>query len=264
VTPPLTYLEFLAVAVVPAVAGLAVLAWRVGLPRRQQAGIALMLGVAMAYTVPWDNYLVGYGVWYYGEGTVSLTIWNAPLGEYLFIALQTVGVALWVYLALGRAGPPPAFWVGDVARGRRLGGVGAGVAVCVAGLAMLTSSATFYLGAILAWAGPVFALQWGFGWTYLWTRRRVMALAVTGPTLYLWVADRVALELGVWVISPRFTTGLVPAGLPVEEAAFFLVTNLFVAQGLVLLEGVLAAAPDAVDRLSARHPALRVVVERWA
>ncbi len=263
-TPPLTYLEFLAVAVVPLVVGLAVFAWRGGLPRRQQAGIALMLAVAMAYTVPWDNYLVGYGVWYYGEGTVSLTLWNAPLGEYLFIALQTVGVALWVYLVVGRAGAPPAFRVSDVTRGRRLGGVAAGVAVCVAGLAMLASPATFYLGAILAWAGPVFALQWGFGWTYLWTRRRVTGLAVAVPTLYLWVADRVALELGVWVISPRFTTGVVPGGLPVEEAVFFLVTNLFVAQGLVLLEGVLAAAPDAADRLSARYPALGMVVERWA
>jgi lycopene cyclase domain-containing protein len=45
----------------------------------------------------------------------------------------------------------------------------------------------------------------------------------------------VALSVGLWRLSGRYTTGLAVAGLPVEEGAFFLVTNLFVVQGLVLL-----------------------------
>ena len=41
-------------------------------------------------------------------------------------------------------------------------------------------------------------------------------------------------------LSGRYTTGLVVPGLglPVEEALFFLLTNLFVVQGLVLWEWV--------------------------
>jgi lycopene cyclase domain-containing protein len=222
-----------------------------------------MVTIALAYTTPWDNYLVRQGVWSYGDGTVLATIWHAPLGEYLFIVLQSVLAAVWVYLVLGRRRTTPAFHVADVARRTRLAGVVAGGAVTAAGLAMTTSQSTYYLGAILAWAGPVWALQWGFGWQYLWLRRRSMLLAVVPPTLYLWVTDLFAIELGLWTISPDFTTGLALAGLPVEEAVFFLVTNLFVAQGLVLLEGVLAAVPDPLARLSATRTALRGVVERW-
>jgi lycopene cyclase domain-containing protein len=115
----------------------------------------------------------------------------------------------------------------------RLVGAIAGFTITLVGLALL-GGRTYYLGAILAWAGPVLALQWGFGWPYLWARRRLVTLAVAVPTVYFWVADRIALWLGVWLISPVHTTGLGIFGLPIEEAAFFLVTNLFVIQGLVL------------------------------
>jgi len=56
------------------------------------------------------------------------------------------------------------------------------------------------------------------------------------PTLYLWVVDRIAIGVGLWSLSDRYTTGLaVPLlGLPIEEAVFFLLTSLFVVQGLVL------------------------------
>jgi hypothetical protein len=40
------------------------------------------------------------------------------------------------------------------------------------------------------------------------------------------------------MISDRYTTGLGLPGLPVEEMTFFLTTNLFVVQGLVLLPWV--------------------------
>jgi hypothetical protein len=45
---------------------------------------------------------------------------------------------------------------------------------------------------------------------------------------------RVAIELGIWVISKSYTTGYAVAGLPIEEALFFLVTNVFAVQGVVL------------------------------
>jgi lycopene cyclase domain-containing protein len=105
----------------------------------------------------------------------------------------------------------------------------------------------------------VLALQWGFSWRYLWERRDVLLAGVGVPTLYFCVVDRVAIGLGLWTISPRYTTGLAPAGLPVEEAVFFLVTTLFVVQGLVLLEWVLAevATTDQSEKGAAtRRPAV--------
>jgi lycopene cyclase domain-containing protein len=104
---------------------------------------------------------------------------------------------------------------------------------------MLTVDATLYMGAILAWAAPVLALQWAVGWPYLWARRRLVGVAIAAPTLYLSVADRIAIENGIWTLSSQYTTGIGVAGLPVEEGAFFFLTTVFVVQGLVLYPWVI-------------------------
>lgn len=76
------------------------------------------------------------------------------------------------------------------------------------------------------------------------------------PTLYLWVADRIALALGIWHISDRFTTGLAHGGLPLEEALFFVVTNLLVVQGLILMLHTLGV--EAVQHRPATGSAARL------
>ncbi|WP_254824070.1 lycopene cyclase domain-containing protein [Haloglomus halophilum] len=208
-------------------------------------GVVIMAALAFAYTTPWDSYLIRRGAWRYGEGAVAARFLAVPLGEYLFFVLQPVLTALWLYLL--PAWPPerPARMDGGTALrcdrpvptpGERALGAGGGGLVALGGWLALALDGGLYLGTLLLWAAPVLAIQWAFGWPYLWARRRVVALAVAVPSLYLWVADRVALVLGVWELSPDLTTGYaVPLlGLPVEEAAFFLLTNLFVVQGLVL------------------------------
>jgi lycopene cyclase domain-containing protein len=230
----LTYLEFHLLFLLPVLSLLSVslLARRVDRWRLQLAGLVVIVALALLYTTPWDNYLIAKGVWAYGEGRVAGRVGLAPLGEYLFILLQPVVAAFWLFHLR-----TPAVEV-EVDRRDRLVGLAAGGLVTAVGAALLASDGTFYLGAILAWGGPVLALQWAVGWRYLLAARRHVALAVGVPTLYLWVADWVALREGVWVISDRYTTGLGLPGLPVEEMTFFLVTNLFVIQGLVLLPWV--------------------------
>ncbi|GAB3325301.1 lycopene cyclase domain-containing protein [Haloplanus rallus] len=198
------------------------------------SGVAVITVVALVYTTPWDNYLIANGVWSYAPGSTLATLGHAPVEEYLFILVQPWLTALWLsHLSL------PSEWptVGAPIRGR-LVGLALAVAVGVGGWAALGTPATFYLGAILAWAAPVLALQWVVGAPQLWARRRLVALGVLVPTTYLCVADRVAIEYGIWVLSERYTTGVTLAGLPVEEALFFLVTNCFVVQGLVLYRWV--------------------------
>ncbi|MFT4947937.1 MAG: lycopene cyclase domain-containing protein [Natronomonas sp.] len=230
----LTYLEFHLLFLVPvlSVLSLSLLARAVERWRLQLAGLAVIVALALVYTTPWDNYLIAQGVWSYGDGRLAGRVWLAPVGEYLFILVQPVVAALWLF----HLRTPAA----EVGTGRRdwLVGLAAGGLVTAVGAALLTREAGFYLGAILAWGGPVLALQWAVGWRYLLAVRRHVALAVGVPTLYLWVADWVAIQQGVWVISARYTTGLGLPGLPVEEMVFFLTTNLFVVQGLVLLPWV--------------------------
>ncbi len=297
-TTPLTYLEFVAAFVaVPAVALLA-LGPGVADHRRRTAlvGVVIMLVVAFSYTTPWDNLLIAAGAWSYGAGTVAFRVWNAPIGEYAFIALETLLASLWLYrrplpLSDGasgtddrdataipdgsgvvdeatpsgptaRADPTQAGSVDDPTRTAdvepeddadapriatrdtliRVGGAGAWLVAAALG-ALALSGLTLYLGAILAWAGPVLALQWAVGGPYLVSARRHVAWAVAVPTLYLSSVDRLAIEWGLWTISPAHSTGLTVAGLPIEEGAFFLVTSLMIVQGLVLFHWVLETRP---------------------
>jgi lycopene cyclase domain-containing protein len=230
----MTYLEFLAWFVVPPLAALTAYRLRTGSRDRYRlAGLGVLLVLALTYTTPWDNYLVGKEVWWYGEGTVAARIWLAPVEEYLFIAAQTVLTGLWVQALPHDVDASFAPTKRDAALGLLAGGV-----VGAVGAAFLFRDATFYLGAILAWAAPVFALQWAVGWRYLTARPRLVAVAVLVPTLYLASVDRYAIAEGIWVLSDQYTTGLTVLGLPVEEGAFFFVTNVFVTQGLVLYDWV--------------------------
>jgi lycopene cyclase domain-containing protein len=228
----ISYLSFHLLFVVPPIVllgTLAVVRGRTWWGRRPLGGLAIIIALAVGYTTPWDNLLIAEGVWWYGEGVTAAHIWEAPVGEYLFFVLQPVLTALWLFQIPeihDRSLSTPAR--------TRLAGVAAGLVVSVAGFALLGATSTFYLGALLLWAGPVLAIQWGFGWPYLWGLRRTVALAVLVPTLYLCAIDVVALDLGIWVISKEHTVGLALLGLPVEEALFFLLTNLFTVQGIVL------------------------------
>jgi lycopene cyclase domain-containing protein len=223
--------------------------WSVGRPV-YWGGVAVVTLVAVVYTTPWDNYLIARGVWGYGEGQTFAHLGLAPLGEYAFFVVQPILTALWLGQLTLRHGWPEADALGRTENGSRtlavdrlrltsrvLAGVAA-VAVGTAGVGLLTADATFYLGAILAWAAPVLFLQWVVGLPQLCYQRRTVALGVAVPTVYLWIIDRIALASGIWHISPTYTTGIAPFGLPIEEALFFLVTNLFVVQGLVLFRWV--------------------------
>jgi len=229
--PPETYLQFHAVAILPPIVLLAVVTWLrpPDHPRRAATGLGIILALAFGYTFFWDNALIVRGVWHYGEGVVAGRLWSVPWGEALFFILQPILTALWLF----QLRIPTDQSLGLSTR-QRLAGVGGGLAVGGCGLLFVGSASTLYLGAILAWAGPILAIQWGFGWTQLWAARRTVTLAVGVPTLYLWIVDRWAISLELWTISETYTVGLAPAGLPIEEAVFFLVTNLFVVQGLVL------------------------------
>jgi len=244
----LTYLEFHAVFLAPPLAALAAAAywrrervdWRV-----TGVGVGVVTALAVVYTTPWDGHLIRTGVWWYGDGRVAARVWSVPVEELLFFVLQPLLTALWTVQVAG----PVVAGVRHTWRDRAAG-VGAGFAVGLVGLACLTRSGTFYLGAILAWAGPVFALQWAVGWRYLLATRRRVALAVLVPSAYLWAADWVAIDAGVWTIANTYSTGLGVAGLPIEEMVFFVVTNTFVVQGLILLYWV-------VHRWRARDPSDR-------
>ena len=251
-TPPLSYLEFHMLFVLPPILLLGWLARRrsgTWWGRRPLSGLGIILILAVVYTTPWDNVLIDVGVWWYGDGAVVATIWHAPVEEYLFFVLQPILTAFFLFLF-----PTGADQSLRIPASHRFVGAVGGLGIGVVGWLLLGSSSTFYLGAILLWAGPILAIQWAFGLTYLWRVRRRATLAILVPSVYLWIADRIAIGMGIWVISEEYTTGYALFGLPIEEATFFLVTNVFVVQGIVLYMWLLDRVGDI--------PALAGVLER--
>jgi lycopene cyclase domain-containing protein len=232
----MTYAEFHFVFILPVIALLAVAVWR----QRAERGagidavshIGVIAAIAFVYTIPWDNYLVYREVWGYGADRVLATIGYVPVEEYAFFILQPILTGLWYLLVRSRIGHVAA----DVSAKARAAGVAAWLALTAVGAACVAVDGHWlYLGLILAWACPILALMWGVGGEALWANRRTLAWAILPPTLWLWVADRIAIGLGIWYIAEPTKTGFEPLGLPIEEALFFLITNVLVVQGLLLL-----------------------------
>ena len=65
---------------------------------------------------------------------------------------------------------------------------------------------------------------------------------VAASSVYLWVTDSIAISDGIWWISEEYTTGVelpILPNVPIEEATFFVVTNLMCVQGVHLfLDGL--------------------------
>lgn len=250
----MTYLQFHLVFIIPWLIGLGLWTWwemRTKSPSPHLAGAYspnnrwswlwyfLLPMIALVYTTPWDNYLVYRGVWFYGPERVIGTIGYVPIEEYLFFILQPLAVGLWLYTLLRRdtaakISSSRVRWMGTTVFAV-LGFVGAALLFMPKGL---------YLGLILAWACPVIALQWAFGGDLIMGNARTFWLGLLPPTVYLWVADTLAIGWGIWDISLEHSLGWRPFSLPIEEATFFLITNLLVVQGLLLF-----LHPEAMKRV---------------
>ena len=234
----MTYLGFHFAFVLPPIVVLMLVQRRPlgGAPRGTALRTLRLISIlAFFYTILWDNYIVFRGVWSYGAGRVLGAVAYVPLEEYAFFILQPVLTGLFFFLLRGRdvltARPSP------VPSNLRVAATLLMLGVAIAGGALLFRGGerTLYLGLILAWCGPVLAgLMW-MGVEKIWPGRRLILVAITIPTLYLVIADRVALGLGIWSISERYSLGIDLLGLPIEEAVFFLVTNWMVVQGIAML-----------------------------
>ncbi len=226
----LGYLQFLAVTVLPPTVVVAAAGYYARDRGTVSGEVFALPTVAVVYTLPWDAHMIDRGVWWYGDGSVAAWVAGVPLGELVFILLESVLVVS----LLGRLPAPAHHDASGLSRRSVVVGGLAGATVGLCGVALLDWSTTYYLGALLGWAGPVLAVQWAVGGRLPWANRRTVVLGVLGPTLFLCVVDRVALALGIWMLSARFTSGVTVAGLPIEEGAFFLLTSTFLVQGGLL------------------------------
>jgi len=166
-----------------------------------------------------------------------------PIEEYTFFILQPIMVGLWLVLwaRIFSLTTQPSLSKGVKARSERnwlWGPVSIACVLWLISVVMLISGwqPGTYLGLELAWALPPIILQLAFGGDIL---RRHWKLTLTGilpPALYLSAMDALAIGWGTWTIDPSQSTGVLLSGvLPLEEFVFFLLTNVLVTFGLVLV-----------------------------
>lgn len=257
------YFGFLARYVIIPLAALGIFAWFDGrrgkkLPDKltalpPAAILAAHVGLAVAYTTPWDNYLVATRVWWYDKKLVTgLVLGYVPIEEYSFFVLQTALTGMWL-LTMARYvpsddAPPKDGWRYRV--GLTLG-IGALWAWSVYNLVTRRKKLT-YLSLTLAWALLPIMFQTAFGGDILWQHRRLVALGIIPTTLYLGLSDSLAIDSGTWSINPEKTVDFHIGGkLPFEEGVFFLLTNVLISVGMTLM-----LAKESPKRVPAR-------VRRW-
>jgi lycopene cyclase domain-containing protein len=230
------------------------------------AAIGIHVFLAVAYTTPWDNYLVATGVWYYNPELVTgLVIGYVPIEEYTFFIVETILAGLWWWFLARRLSSPSA----EFKPNRQLIYVASAILVIVwmvfTYLFFFGDTTWTYLGIILFWALPAILPQLLFGADILWHYRRLVFWAILVPGTYLSLMDIVALRETTWSISSAQTTGILFFGiLPLEEVVFFFTTNVLITFGMTLLlanvsEGRFAGIKEQVRGWSRRvfHPPSR-------
>lgn len=228
----MTYIGFLVVFLVVPILLLGVLQLQRPAGWRAWVTTGCLSGIALVYTTPWDNHLVALGIWTYDpQRVLGITLGWVPLEEYLFFVLQPILVGLWAMAEKSPLSSPGT----QGGNGRRISLVILGALELIAlGFWIRGASRGVYLSRILAWGLPPLALQIVVGGDRLWAMRRTLIRRWLPPTLWLWLADGIAIRAGIWTIEPAYTVGLSIAGLPLEEMVFFALTNLLVASGWTL------------------------------
>ena len=197
--------------------------------------LAALVIIAVVYTTPWDNYLVATRVWWYDPALVSGVVWGwVPLEEYSFFVLQTLLTGLWI-LYLARHHLQPAIFLPNPGWRWRITALCGIVWLGSLGLLISGWSPGTYLALELSWALLPIIIQLAFGADILWYYGRLVFWSIIPSTLYLSLADALAIQSGTWTINPQLSLGVYLGGvLPIEEFIFFALTNTLVTFGLIL------------------------------
>lgn len=237
----MTYLRFHLLLTLPLLAVLALADGGRALAGGGLVAVLVVLAAVIVFTTPWDNYAAACGIWGFPEGRYLFKIGWLPIEEYAFFIIQSLMVIFATSLVIG--------WLPDR---RSLADVEpfAAHTLILTGCVMLLWLAVGIAGCrlprrrrslhyawhLLFWFLPVIAFQWALAWPILAPRLDSLVLVTGLIGGYLCAADWLAIRRGVWTFDHSQTTGHRIGGvMPWEEAAFFLLTSLLVAQSYILL-----------------------------
>lgn len=225
------------------------LLYRPFLTRTDVYKLLFLVSIAVVATIPWDSYLIRRKVWTYPPDVIVGPTWfSIPAEELFFFVIQTYDTTL-LYLLLSKPVLHSAYLLGRLPSQqtplkavRNAGQLFFAACILVGALLIWRGGQGTYLGLILAWAGPFALFLWSLSYQFLiGLPYTSTALPILGPTLYLWIVDTIALRRGTWAIESGTKLGIhVWESLEIEEAVFFLATNILVVFGLVAFDNALA------------------------
>ncbi|KAJ6104419.1 Bifunctional lycopene cyclase/phytoene synthase [Penicillium sp. IBT 18751x] len=207
--------------------------------------ILILINIAVFATIPWDSYLIRNRIWSYpADAILGHTLLDIPFEEIFFFIIQTYCTSL-LYVVLTKHLVLPAYLLprkGNFTKAIGTATLMAGTAMGI--IFMSSKSHLTYLGLILAWALPVLTFQWLLCGNFLISLpKKPLLFSILLPTLYLWTVDFFSLQRGTWVIERGTKVDIRFGGsLDLEEAVFFLITNVMVVFGLVTVDHALAIA----------------------
>ncbi|KAB8237013.1 Lycopene beta-cyclase [Aspergillus alliaceus] len=206
--------------------------------------ILTLVIISLVATIPWDSYLVRHHVWTYApDAVIGWTLYSIPLEEVLFFVIQTYNTSL-VYLILTRRFVLP-IYLGRSSREHTTTGASIILLTIVGGVIALLCGGLFtYIGLIIIWAGPFLLIQWLLSSSFIiaFPRSELIASIVL-PTGFLWLVDTMSIKRGIWTVETHTKLGIqLWSDMDVEEAFFFLVTNVMIVFGLVSIDYAFALA----------------------
>ncbi|EGD87670.1 hypothetical protein H112_04137 [Trichophyton rubrum D6] len=217
--------------------------------------IVFLCTIAVIWTTPWDSYLIRTRIWSYpADSVIGYTIFRIPLEEAFFFIIQTYNTSL-IYILFNKrlillpylSGPIKPLTqglFGTVAlRTWRDLGILFITGISVLGiLCIRTGGEYMYLGLILSWISPILLVQWPLMYRFLLGLPSAsLWIPIVLPTLYLWIVDTLALRRGTWVIESGTKVDIqLWDGLDLEEALFFLVTNVMIVLGIAGMDNAIA------------------------
>ncbi|KAF4309965.1 Squalene/phytoene synthase [Botryosphaeria dothidea] len=217
--------------------------------------IFFLVTIAVVSTIPWDSHLIRTRVWTYpAHVIVGPKLFDIPAEEVFFFVIQTYNTSL-LYLLMSK----PVFFPTYLRREeekdsapdkrkpswrkyQRVGQAGLALGIALSLRMVRLGGRGTYMGLIILWAFPFLLLLWSLAYQFiLGIPRSTSIWPIAIPTFYLWIVDTLALRRGTWVIETGTKLGLhLWPGLEIEEAFFFLVTNVLIVFGLIAFDNALA------------------------
>eukprot|EP01084_Bolivina_argentea_P094792 170449_1 len=234
----LTYGQFLAVFVIfPTICLFFSIASSSKTSKKELLWVGVVAFIAFVWTPIWDNYLVSNKIWWYDDNLVwNIIIGFVPLEEYCFFVLQPLfGGILLIYciqkqdFKYSNTKSADKIAYGTIIKIISILFVGSIWSISVYYFMYYYGKEEYfkytYLMLIIVWSFPPLIIQLVFAGDILFKHIKLLSFVIISSTIYLSLADCIAIYIGIWTIAETKSIGNIGPILPFEEAFFFFITN---------------------------------------